>query len=242
MIDIIYKTVLTIINKEINGYLSPTEFNLVANQSQNEIFKGYFADYNRDVNRENRGMANKGYGNLPFNQRQMIQQFSETAIDNTVTSGVCDLPDDLYFIEENGVTTSEGEVFEGVVLDEVEVRKIPYLNKSLAKPTNLYPIYGRLAKSIKISPATITKVDINYLRKPKNPNWTFTVITDPTSGKKYEMFNPASPSFQDFELHESEFSNIVLRILSYFGINIREADVVQVAETLKDKMNIKEEN
>lgn len=242
MIDIIYKTLLTIINKEIQGYVSPTEFNLLANNVQNEIFRGYFSDYNRDVNRENRGLTNGGYANLSFNQRQLIQQFAEPSIDTLVVSGVCDLPEDVYFIEDNGVVTSSDQTFAGVVVDEVEIGKIAYLNRSLAKPTGLYPVYERLATSLRVSPNTITKLDINYLRKPKQPNWTFTVITDPISGKKIEMFNPASPSFQDFELHESEFTNIMLKMLSYFGLNIREQEVVEVAEVMKDKMNVKENN
>ena len=54
------------------------------------------------------------------------------------------------------------------------------------------------------------------------------------------MYDPSNASFQDFELHESEFSNIVLRMLSYFGINLREGEVMQIAELLKDKMNLKD--
>ena len=43
-VDQVYKTVLLIINKEQRGYLPPVEFNLFANQAQNEIFEGYLSE------------------------------------------------------------------------------------------------------------------------------------------------------------------------------------------------------
>ena len=46
MIDTIYKVLLTIINKENQGYISPEEFNLIAINVQNEIFSEYFKDAN----------------------------------------------------------------------------------------------------------------------------------------------------------------------------------------------------
>ncbi len=41
-IDRVYQTVQKILNKEQRGYLPPVEFNLFANQAQNEIFHSYF--------------------------------------------------------------------------------------------------------------------------------------------------------------------------------------------------------
>ena len=46
-VNTVYNTVLTILNKEQRGYLTPYEFNKVANQVQLEIFENYFEDYNQ---------------------------------------------------------------------------------------------------------------------------------------------------------------------------------------------------
>ena len=46
-INEVYRTVLFILNKEQRGYMTPAEFNHVGNQSQLEIFEGYFEDYNQ---------------------------------------------------------------------------------------------------------------------------------------------------------------------------------------------------
>ena len=219
-------------NKENQGYISPTEFNLLANNVQNEIFRGYFTDINRDQNRENKGLTNHGYGNLDFNERQRIQQFAAiTTVPINVANSNFLLPEDLYFIEDDGVVTDTG-----IVIDEVERGRINYLNRSIAKPTALYPVYERYNDNIVVAPSSVTNVQVRYLRTPKIPNWSYSLVgTEP-------MFNPADAAYQDFELHESEFSNIVLKMLSHFGLNLREQDVIQVAETLKDKMNLKENN
>ena len=42
LIDTVYQRVLAIANKEQRGYVTPQEFNLLANQAQMETFEGYF--------------------------------------------------------------------------------------------------------------------------------------------------------------------------------------------------------
>lgn len=230
MIDLVYQILLTVINKENQGYISPTEFNLIAANVQNEIFRSYFEDENTDKNKENRGLTNQGYSNLAFNQRQRITQFSST---DTLTGSVSGsktnftLPSDLVYIEENGLISSDGNV-----VDEVEKGSIARVLNTSVAPTALYPVYESFGNIIAVYPNSITEVDIRYLRKPKNPNWTYSVV----SGK--EIYNPSNVSHQDFELSELELSNIVVRMLSYFGINLREVEVVQIAEELKNKRNI----
>lgn len=231
MIDTIYQTVLTVINKENQGYISPTEFNLLLNNVQMEIFRGYFEDFNIDKVKEHRGITTNGYGNLKHNQSQMIEQFSEiTPPISPVSAGRYNLPTDLYFIEENGVSTTEGRVVE-----VVEKGGINYLKNSEAKPTEVYPVYEKYPTYIITHPNTLLDLEIRYLRTPKAPKWTYFVLPNGN-----ESYDPSNPSFQDVELHVSEFSNIVVRLLAYFGITIREEEVIRIAETMKDKNNIKE--
>ena len=46
-IDDVYQKVLAIANKEQRGYITPQEFNLLANQAQMDIFEQYFYDINQ---------------------------------------------------------------------------------------------------------------------------------------------------------------------------------------------------
>ena len=45
-VDTVYQRVLAIANKEQRGYITPQEFNLLANQAQMDIFEQYFYDVN----------------------------------------------------------------------------------------------------------------------------------------------------------------------------------------------------
>ena len=46
-IDTVYQRVLSILNKEQRGYVTPQEFNLFANQAQLDLFEQYFYDINQ---------------------------------------------------------------------------------------------------------------------------------------------------------------------------------------------------
>ena len=54
-VDTIYQRVLAMANKEQRGYITPQEFNLIANQAQIAIFEQYFYDLDqakRDINND----------------------------------------------------------------------------------------------------------------------------------------------------------------------------------------------
>ena len=46
-INTVYQRVLTIANKEQRGYITPQEFNILANQAQMDLFEQYFYDINQ---------------------------------------------------------------------------------------------------------------------------------------------------------------------------------------------------
>ena len=128
----------------------------------------------------------------------------------TSLNGVFDLPSNLYFIEEGGVTTQSDKVVE-----EIERDRIAYLKGSSAAPTATHPVYESLGDRISVLPSTIEAVNLRYLRKPLKPNWTYVSVGgDP-------LFNISDNSYQDFELHASEFSNIVGRVVGILWYNIK---------------------
>ena len=227
MIDTIYKVLLTILNKENQGYVSPEEYNLIANLVQLEIFTGYLDEQNLNKNKQNRGLTNRGYANLALHSRQDITAFAATS-DVAVTAGVLTLPADLYLLEDQGVTTDAG-----ILIDEIERGQIASMMRTEVAPTALYPVYESYGKTLKIYPSSINAANVRYIRYPLEPKWTYTVVSNK------ELFNPSNGSYQDFELGKDEFNNIVIRMALYFGINLREADVVQVAQAIQNSDNQK---
>jgi len=235
MIDTVYQLLQTILNKELRGNLSPAEFNLIARQVQDSIFRGYFDDENRDKVKQGRGRVSKNFANLPLVQRQRIEQFAAFATVGAIlppasTYQEIALPADLYLIKDRGVSYS------GNVVDETESSEASFLSASSAASSETFPTYERYSDNIRVYPLTAVPVDIRYLRNPAEPKWTYKII----SGT--EMFDSSNVDYQDFELHESEFSNIVIQMLSYFGINIRESEIAQYAEAKIQKQDIKEES
>ena len=67
-------------------------------------------------------------------------------------------------------------------------------------------------------------VQVDYIRKPKNPNWGFVVVNDKA------LYN--SSESMDFELHQSEESELVYRILAYAGIAIEKPQLAQTGAGL----------
>ena len=130
MINDIYEVLKTILNKELRGNVTPTEYNLLAKQAQLEIYRGYFEDEARDKYKETRGLSTKGYANLALNQRQRIDQFAKKA---TLTFATPDfvLPTDLYLIKDYGID------YNGTVVEEIEGQYVGFLGKSLAAPSSI---------------------------------------------------------------------------------------------------------
>lgn len=228
MLDLAYQTVLTLISKDSQGYLTPEEFNRLSNLAQMDIFRSYFVEDNEAKNKQNKGYSNTGYANLSFHIRQKIDQFADSKPLNYL-DGFFNLPEDLYVLEQDGVFVSATMD----VVEEVERKDLTYLMSSLGNASTFYPVYERLPNKIRIYPNSIVEgVECRYLRKPKAPKWTYFMLPN-----KQPKFDPTNNDFQDFELHEEEFSSLVVRILSFAGVTVREVDVVKIAEGYKQQIN-----
>lgn len=78
MINSVRNTVLSVLNKNNYGYVSPSDFNLYAQQAQLEIFEEYFSEYNNLVNKENARVSGTGYADMKKSVEEMIDIFSVT--------------------------------------------------------------------------------------------------------------------------------------------------------------------
>ena len=50
MINSVRNTVLSVLNKNNYGYISPSDFNLYAYQAQMELYEEYYSNYNKIIN------------------------------------------------------------------------------------------------------------------------------------------------------------------------------------------------
>ena len=68
----VYRTVLSIMNKEGRGFLTPDQFNRIGRQVQLDLLERAFFDYNKAINKEKANITNNGYANIPKNIKEKI--------------------------------------------------------------------------------------------------------------------------------------------------------------------------
>jgi hypothetical protein len=76
MINSVRNTVLSVLNKNNYGYISPSDFNLFAKQAQMEIFDEYFSSYNKTVNMENSRLSGTDYADIARTISEVLEVFA----------------------------------------------------------------------------------------------------------------------------------------------------------------------
>jgi hypothetical protein len=240
MIDSVRNTVLSIISKDNRGYVTPMEFNLFAKQAQMEIFDALMNRYSMAVNAQNARSYNAGYTDIPKKITEALDVFSTYGVlsFNNISQRF-NVPANCYYLDKvlyNNTTE----------IEKVSHSKIHnVLASNIAAPSVSYPVYtmdGNNASPTRIQlyPTTLNSasqagfITAQYIRYPEDPNWTYTSLSGGEA-----VFNPSLPAYQDFELPVSYEADLVLKILQYAGVSIREAEVVQAAKT-EELQNIQE--
>ncbi|OUU67848.1 MAG: hypothetical protein CBC24_00355 [Candidatus Pelagibacter sp. TMED64] len=221
-VDTVYQRVQAILNKENRGYMTPQEYNLLANQAQLEVFEQYFYDLNQ-FNRT--GEITNEYANIVNNIKEKINLFRTTAA-LSIANSVFALPSDIYRL---------GTVYYNntTELDAIDQNDFLHINASkLTKPDVKKPVYIRNGNNLTVYPSTITSLSCTYIKKPAQVVWGYVEIS---SVAKYD-----SSTATDFELHESDETTVVYKILSYAGLVIKQPEVSQVAEQ-KDNLKVQKE-
>lgn len=246
MINSVRNTVLSILNKNNYGYISPSDFNLYAKQAQLETFEEYFSEYNKILNMENLRTSGTGYADIRKAIEEAMELFSVTStlsqvapatnrfyLPSPTTTGF-----DYFMI--NKVLCYDASISPRVFKGEAEKithTKITMLNTSnLTAPTEQYPAYTQENGIMTVYPSTINlpnEVEANYFRYPKDPKWTYISLTN---GEP--VFDQSQPDYQDFEVpYEDEFK-LVTKILQYAGMSIREIAAVQFGATEEQKQSV----
>ncbi len=78
MINSVRNAVLAVLNKNNYGYLSPSDFNLFAANSQMEIYEEYFSNYNKVINAENARTSGVDYADIEQPIAEVLEYFLRT--------------------------------------------------------------------------------------------------------------------------------------------------------------------
>jgi len=124
------------------------------------------------------------------------------------------------------VTTQSNNSLNITEVDRVEKSKLSYLLSS--------PIYYITGENINVNPNTLSSVDIDYIAVPSNPVWNSTA--DENGALTY-----SSSGSVDFTLHSSSEVDLILGILRYAGVVIKDPSVIQ-AISAEATQKIQQEN
>ena len=227
-VDNVYTKVLSILNKESRGFLTPGEFNKIGSQVQLDLLDKAFYDYNRAVVRQSAGRGGQGYADIPRKIQDKIDPFYATS-SVSLTSGVGTLPT-FYNIINISADSRLTDV------ERIEKSKLSFLLSSpLTAPSTTFPIYYITGSTITVNPSSLSTIQMDYVSVPADPVWANTV--DSTTGAL--TFDSANAV--DFTLHPSEEVELVLGVLKYAGVVIKDPSVIQMA-TQEDNIKTQLEN
>ena len=222
-VDNVYQKVLALANKEQRGYITPQEFNLFANQAQMDIFEQYFYDINQ-------------FGRIPGNDTEYSDMlnyleerihFFETEKSVNKTPGTS-----FYDFQSTADPYKIGSVsYNGSNCEKINANKLEKINKSpLLKPSISRPVHViKNDYQIYVYPQEIIDpIIVNYIRRPEDAAWAS------ISG----LYNEGNSV--NFELHPSEETKLVIKILGLAGITLKDPNLYQIAGA-EDNKNIQQE-
>tara|TARA_R110002051_G_scaffold1599_1_gene8806 strand:+ start:84 stop:800 length:717 start_codon:yes stop_codon:yes gene_type:complete len=223
-IDTVYQRVLALANKEQRGYITPLEFNLLANQAQLDVFEQYFYDRNQTA----RGPGNS----TPFSDVDAMLNEKIAVFEITTPLNNGSLPGNLYRL--GAIMTLPDPQNPGIMAEAKNVSSKDWTvisSSPLLQPTNNRPVYVRLNNNIQVfgsNNADIagipSAVSVNYIRQPNKVEWGYDVI-----GEK-ALFNGAPAKTTHFQHHRSDETELVIKILELAGVIIQDPGIIQYAD------------
>jgi|TARA_R110002153_G_scaffold80970_2_gene205644 hypothetical protein len=257
----VYSTVLTILNKEQRGYITPDEFNKISTQSQLEIFEQYFEDLNQQLrvpqadvdysdrieNIDERIAIFKTFGDAtydtttptnPFWNLPAIDGYGNTIIYSGVEPVNPPFPSTTVSFYRIGTVTYNSssnpvEIQRLQRSDYYQIQRSP-----LTRATNSFPNYLYENNKLYISPNTIISVGditVDFVRKPRNVVWGYSL-----GAVGQYVYDPATS--QNFELSESEQTSLIIKILLYSGVIIKDPQLIQIAAAEEQAIEVNQKS
>lgn len=217
-VDIVYKTVLSILNKEQRGYMTPSEFNNIARQVQLELFEKNFESLNLALRMPEN---DNEYANREKLYEENISAFEVSSTLDTVLGNYNNLVYRLGSLTTNYLGVERN-------IEQVSTKELKLIQKSkLTKPNFEFPVFvlqrsGNDVGALIFPNIPGNQITVNYITFPTEPQWNFTV------GNLGQYLYSQGTSI-DFSISANYFTDIVLNILMYAGVIIRDQQIIQAA-------------
>jgi len=172
-VNTVYTTVLSILNKEQRGYLTPDEFNKIATQVQLEEFEKFFEDYNQYLRMPK---TDEEFASRVDHIREEFQVFEKTENASAHAGNVYTQPTTLHRFGSATYTKANGQPSIEIVSSR-EYRE--QVLSPLLQPSMNFPIAKYQENKLTVFPPltsfSSSDVSFNYIRKPEDVRWGYTI-------------------------------------------------------------------
>tara|TARA_B100000902_G_scaffold388310_1_gene433698 strand:+ start:623 stop:1345 length:723 start_codon:yes stop_codon:yes gene_type:complete len=226
-VDTVYQTVQALANKEQRGYLTPQEFNLFANQAQNDIFEQYLYDLAamREARPEQRELGDS--------VRHVLYKIARTT---GATVNIVAVPGGISV----AINEHNGRIFVTIGGERKTVRKIENIDEIYNLRDSKWhqeafdevvyfedgvgriQVWGNPTGSL-IEQITTGVQQERIDGRPGLVNWGYVIINETP------LYDPASS--QNFDLDISERTELVAKILKLAGVSMEDQEVYQAGQT-----------
>jgi len=211
-----------LVRKNNSGYLSPSQFNLIINRASKTIFVkrvGNPHDY-----RPGQPVPAIGF-QITQKITEDLKRFQENGNLILKADGTANYPTDLaYTIPGISYVTSNKGARVVVPIEVIDKDKeASRLASAIVTPTRSYPIAVFENTFIQVYPAGISNIKFPYLRYPKEALWASNTVNN------RPVYDPANSV--DLEWEDLVVNDIIMQALKSIGISIKDADVMNFANT-----------
>lgn len=217
-VDTVYQRVLAILNKEQRGFVTPQKFNLFATHVQLEKVEQYHYDLEYALQLPGNSTE---YSDMVELLEKKISFFETETSTPTFNTQYFELPVDCFRL---------GSVRYGTI-EVTQHTKKEYLyiaNSEIAKPSDVRPIFIMDQNGIQVygdalftdSLPSSNPITMQYMRTPSDVVWGYTELFGEPS------YNAGAST--DFELDPSEETDVIIRILSLAGLEVKDLSVYEV--------------
>ena len=227
-VDSVYQTVQALANKEQRGYLTPQEFNLLANQAQQDIFEQYIYDLGAHT-AQAEDMHTMGDAiNILYGKLEPWLTLNATVVNGTT------LPPDSrngkIFANKNG----QRRTLRKMPKDEIRnLRGSNWHRAGFDETVYFEDGHNRIQVWSGTGQLTSGITCESITGAPGLVFWGYVIVNE------VPMYNPSASS--NFEIHSNDQPDLVNKILALAGISIEDEQLTSIASNL-DQISTQQEN
>jgi hypothetical protein len=225
-IDTVYQTVQALANKEQRGYITPQEFNLLANQAQLDIFEQYL--YDLEAMRERRPLEHQLGDSVTHIMHKLKPWYSIAPVvgGTTLPAGRCG----QIFLNQGAGRRTLKLIDPDTVQDLLASR---WHRLGLTDAVYFDDGDGLIQVWDGTGQITTGVTCETITGKPTLVYWGYTVVNEKPT------YDPAAT--KNFTLDSSEQTDLIVKILKLVGVSIEDPQLYQAAQA-EEQMNIQQEN